>query len=290
MQLNPNKASTMNQTRTFCLIDGSSYIYRAFYAIGRLTNSRGMPTQAIYGFNQMILKVIREQSPDYVCVVFDAPGPSFRHEIYQQYKATRQKMPEDLVVQVPYIKELVRCHGIPQLERDGYEADDLIAILTDWCNAQSIEVAIVSGDKDLMQLVHDPQVWQWDPQKDKVFREQQVRERFGVTPGQMADLLALMGDSSDNIPGVKGVGEKTAAKLLQQWGSLDEIFHHVEEVSPLPYAKNCRNIAMKPICPVSWSHFVRTCRSRGNCPTLSETMCPSLISCGSMRSLISTRC
>lgn len=222
----------MSQTRTFCLIDGSSYIYRAFYAIGRLTNSKGMPTQAIYGFNQMILKVIREQSPDYVCVVFDAPGPSFRHELYQQYKATRQKMPEDLSVQVPYIKELVRCHGIPQLERDGYEADDLIAILTDWCNAQGIEASIVSGDKDLMQLVHDPQVWQWDPQKDKVFREQQVQERFGVTPGQMADLLALMGDSSDNIPGVKGVGEKTAARLLQQWGSLDEIFRHMEEVSP----------------------------------------------------------
>ena len=222
----------MNQTRTFCLIDGSSYIYRAFYAIGRLTNSRGMPTQAIYGFNQMLLKVVREQKPDFVCVVFDAPGPSFRNEIYQQYKATRQKMPEDLAVQVPYIKELVRCHGIPQLERDGYEADDLIAILTDWCNQQGIEAAIVSGDKDLMQLVHDPQVWQWDPQRDKVFREQQVFERFGVTPRQMADLLALMGDSSDNIPGVKGIGEKTAAKLLQQWGSLDEIFRHLEEVTP----------------------------------------------------------
>ena len=232
MQPKPKETATMNQTRTFCLIDGSSYIYRAFYAIGRLTNARGMPTQAIYGFHQMLLKVVREQQPDYVCVVFDAPGPSFRNEIYQQYKATRQKMPEDLAVQVPYIKELVRCHGIPQLEKEGYEADDLIAILTDWCNEQGIEAAIVSGDKDLMQLVHDPQVWQWDPQRDKVFREQQVFERFGVTPRQMADLLALMGDSSDNIPGVKGVGEKTAAKLLQQWGSLDEIFCHIEEVTP----------------------------------------------------------
>lgn len=222
----------MNRSKTFCLIDGSSYIYRAFYAVGRLTNSRGMPTQAVYGFNQMILKVIREQNPDYICVVFDAPGPSFRNEIYRQYKATRQKMPEDLAVQIPYIKELVRCHGIPQLEKEGYEADDLIAVLIDRCNEQGIAAVIVSGDKDLMQLIQDPRVRQWDPQRDKLFREQQVVERFGVAPAQMADLLALMGDSSDNIPGVKGVGEKTAAKLLQQWGSLDAVFRHVAEITP----------------------------------------------------------
>lgn len=222
----------MSKQKTFYLIDGSSYIYRAFYAISRLTNSKGMPTQAVYGFNQMILKVLRDEDPDYVCVVFDAPGPTFRSEIYEEYKANRQKMPEDLSVQIPYIKELVGYHGIPQMEMNGYEADDLIATLTKWCRDQDLEVVIVSADKDLLQLVEDPHVRQWDPQKDKVFREQEVFDRFGVTARQMTDLLALMGDSSDNVPGVKGVGEKTAQHLLERWGSLDEIFAHIYEVAP----------------------------------------------------------
>lgn len=222
----------MSKAKTFYLIDGSSYIYRAFYAIGRLTNSKGMPTQAIYGFNQMILKVVRDEDPDYVCVVFDPPGPTFRSEIYEEYKANRQKMPEELSVQVPYIKDLVGYHGIPRMELEGYEADDLIATLTQWCRSQDLDVVIVSADKDLLQLIEDPHVRQWDPQKDKTFREQEVVDRFGVTARQMNDLLALMGDSSDNVPGVKGVGEKTAQRLLQQWGSLDEIYAHLDEVTP----------------------------------------------------------
>ena len=206
----------MNPTKTLYLIDGSSYIYRAFYALGRLTNSRGMPTQAIYGFAQMLLKVMREKKPDYLCVVFDPPGPTHRHEMYDAYKATRQKMPEDLVTQVPYIKELVSYHGVAQLEKEGYEADDVIATLTRWAADHDLEVVIVSGDKDLLQLVSDPRVRQWDPQKDRVFTEEGVAERFGVTPGQMVDYLALVGDSTDNIPGVKGVGEKTARQLLAE--------------------------------------------------------------------------
>lgn len=222
----------MGTTKSFYLIDGSSYIYRAFYALGRLSNSRGVPTQAVYGFAQMLLKVIREKKPDHVCVVFDAPGPNFRHDMYEAYKATRQKMPEDLVMQIPYIKELVKYHGIPQMEQEGYEADDLIATLAHWGKEQGFEVVIVSGDKDLHQLVEDPLVWQWDPQKDRVFREEQVKEKFGVLPRQMRDYLALVGDSSDNVPGVKGVGDKSAQKLLQQWESLDGLYTHLDEVSP----------------------------------------------------------
>jgi DNA polymerase-1 len=151
--------------------------------------------------------------------------------MYEPYKATRQKMPEDLVVQVPYIKDLVRYHGVPQLEMEGYEADDLIATLARHAQEENLEVVIVSGDKDLYQLVRDPWVRQWDPQRDRMIDEKGVEERFGVKPGQMLDLLALMGDSSDNVPGVPGVGEKTAQKLLKQWESLEHLFDHVQEVS-----------------------------------------------------------
>lgn len=216
--------------KTFYLIDGSSYIYRAFYALGRLTSPQGLPTQAIYGFSQMIQKVVREKAPDYICVVFDAPGPTFRHEMYDSYKGTRQKMPEDLGVQIPYIKELVKYYGLPQIEVPGYEADDLIATLTRRAIEQKLSVVIVSGDKDLHQLIEDGSVQQWDPQKDRIFTEKGVEERFGITPGQMADYLALVGDSSDNIPGVKGVGEKTAKQLLKEWGTLDAILSHVDDI------------------------------------------------------------
>jgi DNA polymerase I len=222
----------VSSQKTLYLIDGSSYIYRAFYALGRLTNSRGMPTQAIYGFAQMLLKVMREKEPDYLCVVFDPPGPTHRHEMYAAYKATRQKMPEDLVAQVPYIKELVVYHGVARLEKEGYEADDIIATLTRWAGQHDLEVVIVSGDKDLVQLIHDPGVKQWDPQKERVFTEETVADKFGIAPRQMVDYLALVGDSTDNIPGVKGVGEKTARQLLGTWKSLDEIFHHIEDISP----------------------------------------------------------
>ena len=222
----------MTPKKTLYLIDGSSYIYRAFYALGRLTNARGMPTQAIYGFSQMLLKVMRDKRPDYLCVVFDPPGPTHRHEMFTAYKATRQKMPEDLVTQVPYIKQLVGYHGVAQLEKEGYEADDVIATLTSWAAEQDLEVVIVSGDKDLLQLVSDPRVRQWDPQKDRVFTEAGVAERFGIAPGQMVDYLALVGDTTDNIPGVKGVGEKTARQLLERWNSLDAIYQHLDEISP----------------------------------------------------------
>ena len=220
----------LNSVKTLYLIDGSSYIYRAFYAVTRLTSSRGMPTNAVFGFYQMLRKVLKEKDPDRLCVVFDAPGPTFRHEQYEAYKGTRQKMPEDLAVQVPYIKNLVRCFGIPQVEREGYEADDIIATLTRLAGEEGFQVIIVSGDKDLCQLVRDPEVIQWDTQKDRVFDEKTVAGRFGVTPAQMRDYLAIVGDSSDNVPGVKGVGEKTARQLLGEWGSLDGIYANLDGI------------------------------------------------------------
>jgi DNA polymerase-1 len=162
----------------------------------------------------MLLKVVRERKPDYICVVFDAPGRNFRHDLSDVYKATRQASPEELGPQIPYIKKVVEYFGVSQLEMAGYEADDLIATLALWGSAHGLEIVVVSGDKDLHQLIRDPVVRQWDPQNDRVFTERVVRERFGVEPGQMVDYLALVGDTTDNIPGVKGVGGKTAGQLL----------------------------------------------------------------------------
>jgi DNA polymerase I len=218
--------------KTLFLIDGSSYCYRAFFALSRLTNARGMPTQAVYGFAQMLLKVLKDKKPDYICVVFDSAGPTFRHQRYPEYKATRQKMPEDLAVQLPYIMNLVSFFGLSQLAADGFEADDLIATLVHRYQAQGLEIVVASADKDLHQLIEDPEVKQWDPQKDRIITSREVEERFGIRPRQMADLLALMGDSSDHVPGIPGVGEKTATKLMQQWGALDDVLEHVDEILP----------------------------------------------------------
>jgi len=223
---------TRSEGKTFFIIDGSSYIYRAFYAIRRLTNSKGMATQAVYGFITMLLKVIRERKPDYICVVFDAPGPNFRHQLSDAYKATRQVTPEELIPQIPYIKKAVRYFGVPQMELEGYEADDLIATLTHWALSRGLEIVVVSADKDLHQLIQDPEVRQWDPQNDRVFTEDAVLERFGVTPGQMVEYLALVGDTTDNISGVKGIGAKTAGQLLKKWGSLDRIYENLSDVTP----------------------------------------------------------
>jgi DNA polymerase-1 len=221
-----------SEGKTFFIIDGSSYIYRAFYAIRRLTNSKGMATQAVYGFVTMLLKVMRERKPDYICVVFDAPGPNFRHELSEDYKATRQATPEELVPQIPYIKKAVRYFGVPQMEFEGYEADDLIATLTHWALDRGLDIVVVSADKDLHQLIRDPAVRQWDPQNDRVFTEKAVLERYGVTPAQMVDYLALVGDTTDNVPGVKGVGGKSASQLLTKWGSLDGIYEHIGDITP----------------------------------------------------------
>ncbi len=222
----------MTEKKTFYLIDASSYIYRAFYGVKGLTNSRGVPTNAVFGFEQMLMKVLNEKNPDYLCAVFDSPHPTFRHEMYEPYKAKRQKQPEDLSVQIPYIKDLVRFHGAPSMEERGLEADDLIAGLARRAREHSLRVVIVSGDKDLHQLVEDPDIVQWDPQRDRLYTEEGVEERFGVKPARIADYLALVGDSSDNVPGVPGVGEKTASKLIREWGSLDDIYTRIDEVEP----------------------------------------------------------
>jgi DNA polymerase-1 len=213
------------------LIDGSSYIYRAFFAIGHLSSPGGMPTQAVFGFIQMIRKIIEQEKPNHLAVIFDAKGPTFRHELYTAYKAHRPSMPDDLAVQIPYIKEISRYYGLPILEKQGYEADDIIATLAREAEAEGDEVIIVSGDKDLMQMI-SPHVRMWDTLKDQVIDLQAVEERFGTHPCRLIDIMGLAGDSSDNVPGVPGIGEKTAVKLIRAYESLEKVLDPSTPVAP----------------------------------------------------------
>ena len=206
------------------LLDGSSYIYRAYYGIRDLATADGMPTNAVFGFTKMLLGLLQEQCPDYLAVVFDPPREeTFRREIYPEYKANRDSVPEDLLLQIPYIKQVLRALNIPALEASGFEADDLIATLARQSAAAGLEVTVVTGDKDLLQIVGE-RIGLLDTMKDKRSGAQEVLERFGVPPELVPDVLGLAGDTSDNIPGVPGIGEKTAAELIQQFDTLDGVF------------------------------------------------------------------
>jgi DNA polymerase-1 len=219
----------MNPKETLYLVDGSSYIYRAYYAIRHLSSPSGFPTNAIYGFIQMLLKLLKDYNPQHVAVVFDAGRTTFRTEMYPEYKANRAAMPDDLRVQMEPIREVVRGFNIPTLELQGYEADDIIGALAGRFAAKGGKVVVVTGDKDLMQIVTD-HVTLLDTMKGKESGITDVIERFGVPPELVIDILGLAGDSSDNIPGVPGIGEKTATKLILEFGSLDALLARADEV------------------------------------------------------------
>lgn len=213
----------MKSTPQLYLLDGSSYIYRAYYGIRDLATADGMPTNAIFGFTRMLLNLLQEHRPDYLAVVFDPPREgTFRREIYPEYKENRDAMPEDLALQIPYIKQIVQALNIPALESPGFEADDVMATLARRYAADGIEVTVVTGDKDLLQIV-DQRIGLLDTMKDKRSGAAEVFARFGVGPELVQDILGLAGDTSDNIPGVPGIGEKTAAELVQQFGSLEGV-------------------------------------------------------------------
>jgi len=217
------------EKRTLFLIDGSSYIYRAYHAVRGLTTREGFPTNAIFGFTNMLLKVLKEHEPDYVALVLDSPGPTFRHDIFPEYKANRPPMPDDLKVQIPEIHGLSGAFNVRMIRKDGYEADDIIATVADRFSNQVDRTVIVSSDKDLMQLVSDSVVM-LDTMKDRWIGEAEVEERFGVKPEMVPDVQALMGDPTDNIPGVSGVGPKTAGKLVSEYGDLDSVLAHSSEI------------------------------------------------------------
>jgi DNA polymerase-1 len=211
------------------LIDGHSYLYRAFHAIPYLSNSKGLPTNAIYGFTNMLSKLIREKSPDYLAVAFDAEKPTHRHEAYEAYKAHRPQMPDPLVVQIPYVRKVLEAFRIPILVQEGVEADDLIGTIAKKAADQGMEVTIVSGDKDMFQLVSS-RIRIYDTMRDRMYGEEEVRQKLGVEPWQVVEIMGLMGDTVDNIPGVPGVGEKTAADLIRQFGSIEGLLANIDAV------------------------------------------------------------
>ncbi len=211
------------------LIDGTSYIYRAFYALPPLSNSRGLPTGAIYGFTNMFLKVMRERAPEHAAAVFDAGGETERHREYEAYKAQRPPIPDALASQIPYVYQVVEALNVPTLMEEGYEADDIIGTVATRAVGDGFQVTIVSGDKDLFQLV-GPAVQVYDPMRDKIYRVEDVEGRYGVPPRAMVDLMSLTGDAVDNIPGVPGVGEKTASSLIQEFGTVENLLQSLDQV------------------------------------------------------------
>lgn len=224
----------MGKTEKFMVIDGNSLAHRAFYALPVLTTTKGVFTNAAYGFTNMLLKVIQDQKPDFLAVAFDKGKITFRHDFYTEYKGTRKPTPDELRPQFPLIKEIVQAMNIPFFEKEGFEADDLIGTLTALAEEKGLDCLIVTGDKDALQLI-SPKTKALLTKKGitelEVYDEAKLQEKYGVTPTQFIDLKGLMGDSSDNIPGIPGVGEKTAIKLLQEFGCVEELIDHTEKLT-----------------------------------------------------------
>ena len=219
------------------LIDGHSILNRAFYGIPELTNSEGLHTNAVYGFLNILFKILDEEKAQYLAVAFDLKAPTFRHKMYAEYKGTRKAMPEELREQVPVMKEVLSTMGVPLLMKEGYEADDLLGTIAGQAERAGLEVSIVSGDRDLLQLATDkvqiriPKTKRTGTEIENYYAAD-VKEKYLVTPTEFVDVKALMGDASDNIPGIPGVGEKTATKIISEFGSIENAHDHLEEIKP----------------------------------------------------------
>ena len=241
-----------SQRKRLFLIDGYAMLYRAHFAMIRnpLINSKGMHTSALFGFTSQVLKLLRQEKPDYLMAAFDSSKKTFRHDRYTEYKATREKMPDEMREQLPYLWQLMEAMRIPTMESPGFEADDIIGTLAKQGEAEGFDIYIVSGDKDFMQLVND-HIYLYSPSgrqaELKIFDREGVVDKWGVPPEKIIDLFGLMGDSSDNIPGVMGVGEKTAVKLLNEYGSLVNALDHADKVKnkrAREGLQNCREAAI----------------------------------------------
>ena len=211
------------------LVDGSGFIFRAFHALPPMSRDDGTPTNAVFGFTNMLIKLIEDLKADHCAIIFDTARKTFRNDVYKEYKANRPPPPDELIPQFALIREAVRAFNIACIEMEGYEADDLIATYTRLAREQDANVTIVSSDKDLMQLV-GPNIKMFDPMKNKDIGVEDVIEKFGVGPQHVVDVQALAGDTSDNVPGVPGVGIKTAAQLINEYGDLESLLDRASEI------------------------------------------------------------
>ena len=217
------------------LIDGNALLYRSFYALPPLTNSEGIPTGGVYGFTRILLKLLREENPTYLACAFDKGKKTFRHKEYKEYKATRPKTPQELAAQIPLIKEVLKGFNIPIFEEDGYEADDILVTLAKEAKQMGLRVEIFTGDKDILQIVSSSIYivrFKKGISQTQLFDEEQVKKVYGVSPSQIPDYLSLVGDVSDNIPGVSGIGPVTARNLIQKFGNLENILANLEKIPP----------------------------------------------------------
>lgn len=227
----------LKMTKKIVLIDGHSILNRAFYGVPDLTNSEGLHTNAIYGFLNIMFKILDQEKPEYLTVTFDVHAPTFRHEIYKEYKGTRKPMADELRQQVPVIKDVLKSMDISVIEQAGLEADDLIGTLSKRCEEKGMEVSVISGDRDLLQLATEhvkiriPKTKQGKTEVEDYYAAD-VKERYHVSPSEFIDLKALMGDTSDNIPGVPGVGEKTATKIITEYHNIENAYEHADELKP----------------------------------------------------------
>lgn len=215
----------------FYIMDGHGCTYQQFFAVsGNLKTSDGIPTNAVFGFAKLLEKILCKR-PDYLAVCFDAPGHKMRHQMFADYKATRKPMPDELIQQMPWIKQLLAAHHIPVFELDRYEADDLMATLAMKCAGEDIEVCLLTQDKDLQQMVTD-KIKIYDVKEDRLLGREEIIEHWQIAPDRLPNYFALVGDATDNIPGVKGIGPKTACKLLHTWPTLELLYEHLPEVTP----------------------------------------------------------
>ncbi len=219
--------------KTLLLIDGNAIIHRAFHALPSFKTKDGFPTNAIFGFISVLNKAICDYQPNYLVVCFDTPVPTFRKKIFKKYQAQRPKLENDLVIQIPIIKQALKIAGIFQIEKAGFEADDLIGTISHLFNENGIRVLILSGDRDILQLV-DQNIYVITPQigyiKGKIYDKESVMDKFNITPKQIPDFKALVGDQSDNYKGAKGIGPKNAVKLLKKFGTIDGVFKNLEKI------------------------------------------------------------
>jgi len=231
---------------TVYLVDGHSYIHRAYHAIRNLSNSKGFPTNVIFGFTKMLLKLLADKKPKHIVIAFDVKGPTFRHRIYEDYKANRPPMPDDMSIQIPFTKEIIKNLSIKIIEKEGYEADDVIGTLARLCEDKGFKIIIVSSDKDFRQII-SPNISMWDSMNDRVTDYSSLKKTYGFEPEKFIDIMGLSGDVSDNIPGVPGIGEKTAVNLIKEFGSFDNLFEHAAEIKRNKLRENLQKSKEKAV-------------------------------------------